>query len=73
MDYRLAFDKINRTALWNKLLANGVNGKFLNIIRNLYMKAKSCVNVNHTLSDYLFQMLDSGKEKISHLCCLPYT
>ena len=52
VDYRMAFDKINRTALWSKLLENGVNGKFLNIIRNLYMKAKSCVNVNHTLSDY---------------------
>ena len=49
----MAFDKINSTALWTKLLENDVNCKFLNIIRNLYLKAQSCVTVNHTLSDYL--------------------
>ena len=28
IDYRKAFDSINRVALWRKLLSNNIDGKF---------------------------------------------
>jgi hypothetical protein len=46
IDYRKAFDLINRSFLWMKLIENEVNGKFINVIYNLYKHAKSCVKKN---------------------------
>ena len=43
IDYRKAFDYVNRPLLWRKLLFYDINGKFLNVIRNMYSKAKSCI------------------------------
>jgi hypothetical protein len=54
IDYEKAFDKINRTFLWQKLLNTGINGPVLNIIKELYARAKSCVRFNNSQSD-LFQ------------------
>ena len=52
VDYKKAFDLINRTALWLKLIENGINGKIITVIFNLYNKAKSCIKSNNTLSSY---------------------
>ena len=52
IDYRKAFDFVDRCSLWSKLIAEGINGKLLSVIRNLYCKAKSCVKSNGKLSDY---------------------
>ena len=35
IDYRKAFDSINRPLLWQKLLSHDINGKLLNVIRNM--------------------------------------
>ena len=43
IDFKKAFDSISRNKLWHKLISNGINGKILSIISNLYKKAKSCV------------------------------
>ena len=52
VDYSKAFDMVDRTALWSKMLAEGINGKILTLIYNLYAKAKSCVRYNNQLSDF---------------------
>ena len=52
VDYSKAFDMVDRTALWSKMLADGINGKILTLIYNLYAKAKSCVRYNNQLSDF---------------------
>jgi hypothetical protein len=53
IDYKKAFDTINRNKLWYKLIANGINGKILNVISNLYNKAICCVkDSNGRLSDF---------------------
>ena len=52
VDYRKAFDLVERSSLWIKMLKEGVNGKILAIIRNLYMKAKSCVRCKNDLSSF---------------------
>lgn len=43
IDYKKAFDLVDRTSLWCKLLGTGVNGKFIRIIYNMYESAKSCI------------------------------
>ena len=43
IDYKKAFDTIRRSALWSKMIKNGINGKILRVIYNMYQSAKSCV------------------------------
>ena len=50
IDYQKAFDTIWRAGLWNKLVKEGVKGKFLNIIKDMYKKSKSCVFLNNKKS-----------------------
>ena len=38
IDYQKAFDSINRTALWRKLLDHNVDGNALRVIHNIYDK-----------------------------------
>ena len=43
VDYKKAFDTINRSTLWSKMLASGISGNLFDIIKNMYEKAKSSV------------------------------
>ena len=52
IDYRKAFDSINRPLLWQKLLSYNINGKLFNVVKNMYDKAKSCIKIKHFYSDY---------------------
>ena len=52
IDYEKAFDFVNRSFLWQKILDTGVSGKLLRVIQDMYKKAKSCVMWNSKLSDY---------------------
>ena len=54
IDYQKAFDTIWRDGLWFKLVKEGIGGKFLNIIKNMYSKLKSCVLVNWQKSQFFF-------------------
>ena len=52
LDYRKAFDLVDRTYLWQKLLKTNINGKLLNVLQNMYNNAKSCVRVGNSTSTY---------------------
>ena len=52
VDYTKAFDSIWREALWHKLISNGIQGKILNVIKNLYAQIKSCVFLNGEKSEF---------------------
>ena len=45
IDYRKAFDSVNRYHLWHKLLNHHIDGKMFKIIHNLYDNAKSCLRL----------------------------
>ena len=51
IDYQKAFDTVWRAGLWLKLINEGVSGKFLNVIKDMYAKSKSCVLVNNQKSE----------------------
>ena len=50
IDYKKAFDSVNKVYLWQKLLSNNVDGKMFRIIHSLYANAKSCVRIGNSKS-----------------------
>eukprot|EP00745_Piridium_sociabile_P003660 TRINITY_DN12129_c0_g1_i7.p1 TRINITY_DN12129_c0_g1~~TRINITY_DN12129_c0_g1_i7.p1 ORF type:complete len:243 (+),score=18.33 TRINITY_DN12129_c0_g1_i7:90-818(+) len=73
IDYEKAFDFINRSFLWQKLLASGVKGKMLYVIKDMYKKAKSSILWNNDLSEH-FICSSGGKqgENVSTLLFFPF-
>ena len=58
-----AFDLIDRTALYYKLLNRGINGNLLNVIRSMFSKAECRVKWDSRISDILkseFGVLQGG-------------
>ena len=52
IDYSKAFDLVDRSALWQKVLNHGINGRVLQVIYNMYPNAQSCVKSVGKLSDF---------------------
>ena len=54
VDYKTAFDKINRAKLWEKLVSekHRVNGKIYRVIYNLYKSTRSCVLKDNKLTEF---------------------
>ena len=51
IDYKKAFDLIDRASMWLKMRKIGVTGKILNVIQNIYKNANSCISVNGDMSE----------------------
>ena len=51
IDYKKAFDLVDRSSLWGKLLKNNVDGNFFRLINHMYKQAKSCVISDSKKSD----------------------
>ena len=52
VDFKKAFDSIYRNGLWLKLYRSGIDGKLLQIIRDMYNKVKSCVKTCNNYSEF---------------------
>ena len=52
VDYRKAFDCVQHSLMWEKLLTIGINGNVLNVIKDMYAKAKSCVKTHKGYSNF---------------------
>ena len=52
IDYKKAFDSVNRSLLWQKLLTHHIDGKMFKVIHSLYANAKSCVRLRHAKSEF---------------------
>ena len=57
IDYRKAFDSVDRILLWQKLLRTSIDGNMLVIIQNMYKNAKSCDRDGSNCSDFFHQIL----------------
>lgn len=51
IDYRKAFDVIDRALLWQRVIGHGIGGKVLIVLKNLYSGAKSCVRLKDEHSE----------------------
>ena len=54
IDYKKAFDTVWRSALWYKMLKEGITGKLHTLVVNMYRNIKSCVSFNGNVSEYFF-------------------
>jgi len=53
VDFRKAFDLVNRQALWFKLYSLGISSKMLALLRSMYEEVKSCVKLsNNSYSNF---------------------
>ena len=50
MDFKKAFDFINRDIIWFKLIKFGERGKMLNVIKSMYENVMTRVKFNDELS-----------------------
>ena len=50
IDYKKAFDSVDRVCLWKKLIKTGISGKVFKIIYNMYKNAKSYVKPSPTVA-----------------------
>ena len=52
IDYEKCFDKIDRSYLWQKLIAENVSCKLVTAIKSMYATVKLCVKYNNTFSQF---------------------
>ena len=52
IDFKKAFDSIRHDKLWDALERKGIKGKFLDTIKSMYKKLKSCVKTDGNLTPY---------------------
>ena len=52
IDYKKAFDMVDRASLWAKLISSEINGKVVKVICNMYNRAKSCIKNGQERSHY---------------------
>ena len=52
VDFKRAFDSVNRQKLWCVLKANGLKGNLLKVVKNMYESVKACVGINNECTDF---------------------
>ena len=52
VDYRKAFDSVNRTRLWEVLKGAGLSSKFLLMLKAMYCKVQACVRWGQEFSEF---------------------
>ena len=52
VDFKMAFDSIDRCKLWYKIAKIGIRGQSLSILKNMYSNVKLCVTLNGFNSDF---------------------
>ena len=52
IDFKKAYDFINRDKLWTRLFGLGISGKMLKAVMSLYSSVSSCVRVNSLCTDW---------------------
>ena len=54
VDFKKAFNYVNRTILFYKLIKSGFSGRTIQVLRDMYSKIKARVKVNNLLYDWIF-------------------
>ena len=51
MDFKKAYDSINRTLLWSKLEDLDISGNILNVIKVIHKDVQYCIRLNELHTD----------------------
>ena len=73
IDYKKAFDMVDRCSLWSKLIAAGINGKVLTVIYNLYHNAKHAFEITTASQSISNVIWEADKVKTFLLFYLLFT
>lgn len=65
IDFRKAYDAIDRTMLFSKLCDLGISGKMFQALKSIYKEVKCCVRLNNMQTDWF-----SVKCGLKQGCCL---
>ena len=57
VDFRRAFDTVNRDMMFYKLFTKKIDGKLVRLLHDMYKKTKAKIYVNGYLSDFLYDTL----------------
>jgi len=52
VDFSKAFDSVNHSFLWHKIMVAGISGNMLQTIKSMYSNLKSCIRLNGTLTNW---------------------
>ena len=52
IDFSKAYDRVDRTLLWGKLIKLGISGRMLKALKSLYNEVKCAVRINGQISDW---------------------
>jgi len=72
VDYRKAYDCIDRNRLWYKLIHLGIDGKVLSVLRSMYSEVKLCVKHLGTLSNFFNSNIGLFQGEITSPICLSF-
>ena len=64
IDFRKAFDSIDRYLLWIKMSKTGIQEKLLKVIKALYNHVKSCIGIDDRLRDYFLNNIGLMKGEV---------
>ena len=53
IDFKKAFDKIDRLKLWNKLIIQRVSNKMVRALKAMHSIIKACIRYNQSYSDFI--------------------
>jgi hypothetical protein len=57
VDFRRAFDTVNRNMMFYKLMKKKIDGKLIRLLHDMYSKTKSKICINGYLSEFLYDTL----------------
>ena len=60
----MSYDCIHRNAMWLKLYKQGIDGKHLRIVKDMYEKVKSCVRSCNNYSQFFEYAVGLGQGEV---------
>ena len=52
VDYEKAFDRIDRTLLWQKLMSENISSRFVRALSSMYQVVKACIRYKSSISQF---------------------
>ena len=68
VDFSKAFDSIPHSHMFYRMFSEGIRGRIMNVLQNMYSKFKSCVQVDiNSISELSSVLSEQDKDVCCHL------